>query len=208
MGQRKILTPDVPRGDEAYQRLHGLAGTGHHHQATRVLVQPVHDAGPGQAAGTGIPAQQAVEQRSAPVARRGVNHQARRFIDHQQVCVLVHHVQFHGFWFERLTLLRRAQLNGARTAHPHPGGRLVDWRARQRHGTRVDELLQVAAGKFRHQCDQSLVQPQPMQVRAYRPVASLTLGATLGGVVQAGLGSLVGVAGRYNGFALLQEGCL
>ena len=78
-----------------------LAALGYHHQAARVLVQAVHDAGAGLVAHVKLDAghvcQQGVYQRAAAMPRRRVDYHARRLVHHQQVGVLVHHFERYLF---------------------------------------------------------------------------------------------------------------
>ena len=47
VAHREILALDLAGGDQLDQRVHRGSGACHHHQAARVLVEPVHDAGTG-----------------------------------------------------------------------------------------------------------------------------------------------------------------
>ena len=70
------------------------------HQAGRVLVDPVDDAGAALSAdareGAGAVMQQRVHQGAAGVAGGGVDHQSCGFVDHDQMIVLEHHIQRDG----------------------------------------------------------------------------------------------------------------
>ena len=66
-------------------------------QAGRVLVDAVHDAGPPLSADAGetvaAVGEQGVDERAVLVAGRGVHDHAARFVDDDEVIVLIHHVQ-------------------------------------------------------------------------------------------------------------------
>ena len=70
---------------------------GRHQQAGGVLVQPVHDprpldaADPGQAAAAMV--QQGIDQRAPLVARRGVHHHSGRFVDDNQMLILMDDIE-------------------------------------------------------------------------------------------------------------------
>lgn len=70
---------------------------GNHHDARRILVQTMDDAGSPYAADTGqavaAVVQQRVDQRPGPVAGRGVDHHAGRLVDHDDGLVFVKDVQ-------------------------------------------------------------------------------------------------------------------
>ena len=70
-------------------------------QAAGVLINAVHDARPVFAvdAGQAVPAviHQCIDQRAAPVSRRGMHDHAARLVDHNDVAVLEHNVQRNVF---------------------------------------------------------------------------------------------------------------
>ncbi len=59
----------------------------HHHDPRGVLVQPMHDPGPGDGRQFRVVVQQRILQRAVGIAGRGMHHQARRFVQHQQMSV-------------------------------------------------------------------------------------------------------------------------
>ena len=71
----------------------GAVVLGHHHQAGGVLVEPVHDARPLDAADAGqavaAMGDQRIDQRAGGMAGGGMHHQALRLVDHDQRVVLV-----------------------------------------------------------------------------------------------------------------------
>ena len=79
----------------------GAVVLGHHHDPGRVLVEPVHDAGPPLAADAGetfaAVRNESVDQRPSPVAGGGMNHKITGFIDDDQVAVLVNDAERNGF---------------------------------------------------------------------------------------------------------------
>ena len=72
-------------------------GLGHDHDAARVLVQPVDDSRPADAAdarqAVAAMVDQGVDQRAGPIAGRRVDDQAGRLVDHDQLVVLEEDVQ-------------------------------------------------------------------------------------------------------------------
>ena len=68
-----------------------------HQQSARVLVDAVDNARTDLAvdAGQAVPAviHQRVDQRPAPVPRRGMHHHAARLVDHDDIRILVHHIE-------------------------------------------------------------------------------------------------------------------
>ena len=207
--QREVLAAHIAGGNHGHQRIHGRTRAGHHHQAAGVLVQPVHDAGTRQQHGLGVPPQQTVQQSAAPVAGCRVHHEARGFVDHQQVFVLKHDVQRHRFRLECLALRRGAQFNAAFVPCAHLRGRLGGHHTIHGDGTRLDQLLQVTAGKLGHTCGQRLVQACAVLGDVHTPVAQFGVLAGVGSFFRAVLHGVMGRQGaRYNGFASLQESCL
>ena len=68
----------------------------HQDHARSILVQPVDDPRPARAANTcqiGAVIQNRVDQRPVPIARGWMHHHARGLVDHQQIGILVQHVQ-------------------------------------------------------------------------------------------------------------------
>ena len=118
--QRQIALGDRPRLELRLQVLANRFVLGCDDQAGGVLVQTMHDARPLLVASIrqiGAVRQQSVDQRAAPVAVRWMHDHPRRFVDHQQVTVFIHHIKGDGF---REQLVRL----GLRYPHdyvlPHP----------------------------------------------------------------------------------------
>ncbi|MNY42411.1 hypothetical protein D3C86_1772970 [compost metagenome] len=133
----------------------------------------MHDAGARHHGGAGIARQQGIEQRAAPVAGRGMHHHARGLVDHQQVLVFVDHVDGQGLGLEGLALQRRAHLDAQLVAGLDLERRLFHHALVQLHRAQRQQLLQIAARKFGHQCAQRLVQAQAMLLKGHRRLAHL-----------------------------------
>src|SRR5437660_10974633 len=58
---------------------------GHHEKSARVLVEPEYDAGSRNRRKLRRALQERIEQRPFPVAASGMNHQARRLVEHQDI---------------------------------------------------------------------------------------------------------------------------
>ena len=70
-------------------------GFGNDHQAAGVFVKAVDDARARHVLQGGAVRQEAVEQRTRPVARGGVDDESGRFVQHDHAVVFVHDVQIH-----------------------------------------------------------------------------------------------------------------
>ena len=88
-------------GELGRERAMGHVGLGHHHQAAGVLVEPVHDAGPFDAADAGqavaAMGDQRIDQRAFGVAGGGMHDQALRLVDDDERVILVDNIQRDGF---------------------------------------------------------------------------------------------------------------
>ena len=135
----------------------------------------MHDAGTRQGRSPRIARQQAIEQGAAPVAGRRMDHQAGRLVDHQQVRVLVDHVQRHGLGLKGLALGRGAQLDLAAVARLDPLCTAQDRLAVDLHRAVGNQLLQVAARELRHLRGQHPVQPLAVALGIHRKGAQLAL---------------------------------
>ena len=71
----------------------GLQGLGHHHQAGGVFVQAMHDTGTRHVDDVRHVVQQGIEQGAVGMARRRVDHQPGRLVDHQDLVVFVDDIQ-------------------------------------------------------------------------------------------------------------------
>ena len=84
----------------------GRVGLRDHEDAARALVEAMDQSGPGTPSIAGLPRlgaltvtdvmHQPVQQRARPVARAGVHHETGRLVHHQDLRVLVEHVQREG----------------------------------------------------------------------------------------------------------------
>ena len=74
------------------------------HEARRVLVQPMHDAGAGDFREPCVVMQQRVLQRPGGLAGAGMDDQAHRFVDYQDIGVLVADIQGDVFRRQRYFL--------------------------------------------------------------------------------------------------------
>ena len=73
------------------------------HQARRVAVEAVDDPGSVGVAAGDVPREQAVHERAGRVSGRGMDDEACRLVDDDEVLVLVGDPQIHRLRFERLT---------------------------------------------------------------------------------------------------------
>ena len=90
-------------GELRAQRLMGRIVLGRDHQAGGVLVEPMHDAGPPDAADAGKACatvrDQRIDQRPGFVARRGMDDQPLRLVDDDEVVILVDNIERDGLAF-------------------------------------------------------------------------------------------------------------
>ena len=99
--ERHVAAPHRPGaamiGELRGQRLMSAVVLGHHHQPGGVLVQPVHDAGPPDAADPGkaraAMRDQRVDQCAGLVAGGRMHHEALRLVDDDDVVVLIDDVE-------------------------------------------------------------------------------------------------------------------
>ena len=113
--QQAPRQPQVRLVDLAVRELPGQPGVGRvvlgdHHQSRRAAVEAVHDAGPllaADAAEPGDVVQQGVHQGAPVVAGGGVDHHARRLVDHRDVGVVVQDDQRQRFRGRRRRCRRR-----------------------------------------------------------------------------------------------------
>lgn len=140
----------------------GLEGLGHHHQAGGVLVEAMHDAGPGHVGQVGGMVQQGVEQGAVHVAGRRVHHQAGGLVQHQQVVVLVDDVQ--------LDVLGHPLTLGLQFGIERQHGTAIDGVAGAEHlavhgeSPFLDPGGQAGAGVFVEELCGNLVQALPAQI--------------------------------------------
>src|ERR1035437_7170563 len=100
--QRQVLAADLAIGQHLRERAMDRITLGHHHQAGRVAVQPVHESRPPGLVASGSTAGQRLRQRPGPVPAGRMDDHPGRFVDDQQVLVLIGHRERHidrfGFW--------------------------------------------------------------------------------------------------------------
>ncbi len=146
----------------------GAVVLGHHHQAGGVLVEPMNDAGPLDAADPGqavaAMGDQRVDQRAAGMPRRRVHDEARRLVEHDQRIVLVDDVERDclGRGLCRLGLGQRHSNN---VAGIDRRGRIADCARLDRHLTGQDQRLQSRARQRRDLRRQHAVEPPPAGLR-------------------------------------------
>ena len=202
VGDGQVLTLHVTGCNQLHQRVHGLACTGHHHQATGVFVQAVNNARPGHVRGQRVQRQQAVEQGAAPIAGRGVHHQTRRFVDHPQMRVFVDHVDGHGFRYESLRLGRGAQGHLNLVPQAHLGRHLGHDTAINQGIALLNQLLQIAARELGHHLSQRFVQALPVQIHGHLACPNLLVRRLVQALklalVHQGGGVMHFGVGRYN----------
>jgi hypothetical protein len=136
-------------------------GLGDHQQAGGVLVEAVHDAGPGQGAQFRAMAQQAVEQGAVAIARTRMHHQPGGLVEHQQFAVLVHQRQRN---FLLGPVAGRFQV--CVEAEPFAAGNAVSRAPRDAIHPQIpapDPVLEARAGKLPEQCRRRLIEPPPLQ---------------------------------------------
>ncbi len=140
----------------------GGVGLGHHHQAGGVLVEPVHDAGPLDAADAGqavaAMGDQRVDQRALGVAGGRMHHQARRLVDHDQRVVLVDDIERDRL-ARGLGRLGRRQRDGDGVAGFDVAGGIADRARRDRDLAVEDQRLQARARQRRDARGEHAVEP-------------------------------------------------
>src|SRR5438477_8102086 len=98
--------------DECLETLVRLLGTCDDHEAGRVAVEAVHDAGPVGFSTRDVTCEQPLDERARCVARRRVDDEPGRFVDDDQVVVFVGDPQVHLLRRQgRLRSLRRLELD-------------------------------------------------------------------------------------------------
>ena len=95
---RIVSTLDRVVGELLGQAGHGALGFGGDEKARCVFVQPVNDAGPGFAAdahqAVAAMGDQGIDQSAIRIAGGGMNHQSRGLFDHDEVLVLIDHIEW------------------------------------------------------------------------------------------------------------------
>ena len=83
-GHAQIAPEQRPLGEGGDQAAAGRGGGGHQQQAGGVLVESMHDAGPGQRGERRTAMQQAVHQGAVPLPGARMHHHARRLVHHRK----------------------------------------------------------------------------------------------------------------------------
>ena len=154
--QRDIFALDGARGELRDEVLARALGLGHHQQPRGILVEAVHDAGARQRRQRRRVVQQGIHERAFAVTGAGMHHQPRRFVDDEQLGVLVNEVE--------RDILRRCRghrrrrhvdLHALAAADPVALARLD---APDPHPPVGNPLLQLRTGEFRKQHRQRLIE--------------------------------------------------
>ena len=110
---RKIVPRYISFRQLAHQCRVGRQRLGDQQESGRILVDTVDNPGPRHLLKLRRMVQQAVHECAARVTRSRVDNQPSRFIDDQQVLILVHDVQLYGLWLRAyLALYNGLELNG------------------------------------------------------------------------------------------------
>ncbi len=154
-------------------------GLGDDHQPTCVFIEPMNNTGPLYATDTSerltAMRDQRIDQRPVGIARRGMNHQSRRLVDHEHMLVFVgnnerhrlrHRLVWYGIWqsdYEALTTPRLCRWIGRRSA----GGTYLP---------RHDQALGLRPRHGRQGAGQETVEPFALVDTRYGYVAGLAHG--------------------------------
>jgi len=153
---------DGMRGELLGQAAHGALGLGHHQQAARVLVKTVDDTRARHAADSGkriaAMGEERIDQRAVEIARRGMHNQTCRFVDDEQVGILMNDDERYGL---RLRFGRSGQGNvdheNLARFDPLVG---VSYRfPGERDAALRDKALQPRTRKLAEVCSQEMVEP-------------------------------------------------
>ena len=134
----------------------------HHHQAGRVLVEPVHDAGPldptDPRKARAAMGDQRIHQRAGAVSGRRVHHQPLRLVDHDQRVILENDVQRDVFRSRRGRLVRRHRERDP-VARIDAVARIADCGFADCRSASQDQSLQARAGEGGEALGQYAVEP-------------------------------------------------
>jgi hypothetical protein len=110
---RKVIARYLSFRQLAHQCRVGRQRLGYQQESGRILVDTMDDPGPRHLFKLRRMVQEAVHERTARITRSRVDDQSGRFIDYQQVLILVHDIQRYGLWFRAyLALANGLELNG------------------------------------------------------------------------------------------------
>ena len=163
VNHRQVMPPDRPRLHLAHQLGLRLDGLRHHHQSTRVLVESMHDPGPGYRRQSRGVMKQGIEQRAAPVSASRMHHQPNRLVDDEKYIILVDDLQRNIFGLIR-RLLRQQWLQ-----HPQrftTADAMLGVSLPSVHGDQacLEPVLQAATRMRRKQPGKRLVQTQAREI--------------------------------------------
>ena len=146
--QGQVHPMDGVRAELTGEVAMGRVGLRDHQHPARALVEAVDQPGPRAPSVTGGDVvHEPVEQRAAPVPGAGVHHEPRRLVDHQQVRVLVEHVERERLGLDRGRLTHR-HVAGDHVAGPdQPRG--LGRAAVDRDQAALDPPLRERAGEMR-----------------------------------------------------------
>jgi len=127
--QGGVGSPHSARGYGSCQPAMSQIGFGNDHETGRVPIQAVDDAraalgSPGQG---GPSSHQCIDQGVVPVARGGMDHQSRRFVDDSQMFVFEDDGERNGPWLQGSRWFVAREANGDRVTareYPRSSGRL------------------------------------------------------------------------------------
>ena len=158
--QRLVVALDRPRLKLAHQIGLRLKRFGDDHQAGRILVQTMHDAGPRHFLKRRFVIQQGVEQGPSPVAAAGMHNQAGRLVEHDQRFVLMHDVERDRFGRRGKQVLVRRFDDLKQFTAPELLFRLADDFSADTDAAFADPVLQAVSRVFGPQADERLIEPQ------------------------------------------------
>ena len=132
---------------------------GNHQQATRILVETMHDPRPRQLPENRATIQQGIEQGSGPIPATGMDDQTNRLVDDDQRIVFENHLKWNVLRLFGKHRIGRFGTDEDRLAPPNL--RLGIWRrATHKDSSRLEPGLQAAAGMFGKQASKRLIDPQ------------------------------------------------
>ncbi len=144
-----------------------LERLGDDHQATGILVEPMHDARPRHLVELRGVVQQGIEQSPAPVPAPRVDHQTGRLVDNHQELILVYHLQGDILRRRRLGAFvgRLGEFDGFASPELAPG--LDDELSTDNNPPLAYPVLQPATRMLRQQTGKNLVHPLTAAIDGY-----------------------------------------
>src|ERR1700722_3843877 len=148
-------------GEEVGEALMRGVGFGDDEEPGRVLVEPVHDTGPLDPADArqarSAMADQRVDQRARRVARRRMDDEPGRLVDHDQMIVLVDHGKF-DVLAQKGRVLRHGRLEDDARARSEARRRIARNLFVDSHLARLDQRLEPGARERNASCRRRLAQ--------------------------------------------------